>query len=673
MSTTAFFSEPGLLTTPWVLAIILLGFLYYILGVLNRARHVLQGSQVAKVAAATLDALRSTEEREYPPMRHKWGIAPRKHGMKTPVLCVECRDTIRPYIVASTVTRCIRCGVAAHDGCLKHVKETCRPVATDADYQPHYWLVYGTTFNNEEENKQPVATEHSKRCVYCRKDIEGGMLPVVPTWVCGYCQSYAHVSCFVKRHDDIPHFKIVSKAYRRALKSHKPGSSQDMDEYQISMHPQYVQPDECVMGPSKNFSLPTVSVKMVVGDLRRNGNYYPAKRGKGSKKKRAWWRRVFASQSLDWSHWEILSSTLPPKTQPILVFINTKSGPQVGTTLRDQFSRLLNPLQVVTLPRHDPMPALRTFATVPRLRIAIVGGDGTIGWIISCVEDLKKEFASSGTEWTAPPIAIMPVGTGNDLARCLGWGSGYSAWKSKGTSNALNEILHAKVHTLDRWALRFSEQPKRKDSLVDKALHMISPRRASSAEQTFDFDTKYMNNYLGVGVDAKVALEFHGIRESHPQWFQSQLGNKLVYTGMGALDVVGVIGDQLDLSSKVHLVCDGKDVCLPKGSQGVVVVNIGSYMGGISIWEQSDGEIHKNPQSMNDGKLEVLAVYGSFHLGKLTVGLSRATRIAQASKIEITTRERIPMQIDGEPFRQDACKIDIEWSSQTRMLSPTLK
>lgn len=398
------------------------------------------------------------------------------------------------------------------------------------------------------------------------------------------------------------------------------------------------------------------------------------KRNKGSRRKRAWWRRVFASQSLDWSQWDILGAALPRQCHPILVFINTKSGPQVGHILRNRFSRILNPLQVVTLPRHDPKAPLRTFAHVPHLRIAIVGGDGTIGWIISCVEELRMEFQALGKAWIPPPIAVMPVGTGNDLARCLGWGSGYSAWKSKGVCNALNEINHAVPVTIDRWKICFTHQMRRKDSIVDKALHMISPRHqqhtAHFEEEQEDEEDMYMNNYLGVGVDAKVALEFHGIRESHPQWFQSQIGNKIVYTGMGALDVVGAIGDQLDLSSKVSLVCDGEHIELPKGSQGVLIVNIASYMGGINIWEQSDGKIEKKKQSMNDGKLEVLAVYGSFHLGKLTVGLSRATRIAQASRIEIKTMEKIPMQIDGEPFRQDPCDIDITWSSHTKMLSP---
>ena len=48
--------------------------------------------------------------------------------------------------------------------------------------------------------------------------------------------------------------------------------------------------------------------------------------------------------------------------------------------------------------------------------------------------------------------------------------------------------------------------------------------------------SKIMNNYFGVGVDAKVALDVHHIRESHPKWFLSQMGNKLWYTGLGAAD-----------------------------------------------------------------------------------------------------------------------------------------
>lgn len=43
---------------------------------------------------------------------------------------------------------------------------------------------------------------------------------------------------------------------------------------------------------------------------------------------------------------EVDVSRLPAGSRPVLVFINTKSGPQVGAGLRRRLLRLLNPVQV---------------------------------------------------------------------------------------------------------------------------------------------------------------------------------------------------------------------------------------------------------------------------------------------------------------------------------------
>lgn len=71
--------------------------------------------------------------------------------------------------------------------------------------------------------------------------------------------------------------------------------------------------------------------------------------------------------------------------------------------------------QVVELPREKPEPALQLFAHVPNLRIVVVGGDGTVGWIMGCLDAMVKNAAEGGENslpWAPPPLAILPLGTG---------------------------------------------------------------------------------------------------------------------------------------------------------------------------------------------------------------------------------------------------------------------
>ena len=56
-------------------------------------------------------------------------------------------------------------------------------------------------------------------------------------------------------------------------------------------------------------------------------------------------------------------------------------------------------------------------------------------------------------------------------------------------------------------------------------------------------------------------------------------------------------------------------------SEGLIVLNIGSYMGGVDLW-QNDYEHDDDSfsiQSMHDKTLEVVCVRGAWHLGKLQV------------------------------------------------------
>ena len=74
----------------------------------------------------------------------------------------------------------------------------------------------------------------------------------------------------------------------------------------------------------------------------------------------------------------------------------------------DLFKSVCDNLSVCICPRLD------LFKKVPNIRILAAGGDGTVGWILSTIDSLGL--------CPPPPVGILPIGTGNDLARTLNWG-----------------------------------------------------------------------------------------------------------------------------------------------------------------------------------------------------------------------------------------------------------
>lgn len=57
--------------------------------------------------------------------------------------------------------------------------------------------------------------------------------------------------------------------------------------------------------------------------------------------------------------------------------------------------------------------------------------------------------------------------------------------------------------------------------------------------------------------------------------------------------------------------------------------------------------------------LEVVGVTGIVHMGQIQSGLSRAIRIAQGGRIKIRLNTEMPIQVDGEPWVQSACEVNI--------------
>lgn len=86
------------------------------------------------------------------------------------------------------------------------------------------------------------------------------------------------------------------------------------------------------------------------------------------------------------------------------------------------------------------------FRDIPYFRILVCGGDGTVGWALSCLDNVGQD-AKCGS----PPMAIVPLGTGNDLARVLRWGPGFTG--AEDPLNVLRDVIDAEEIRLDRSVL----------------------------------------------------------------------------------------------------------------------------------------------------------------------------------------------------------------------------
>lgn len=80
---------------------------------------------------------------------------------------------------------------------------------------------------------------------------------------------------------------------------------------------------------------------------------------------------------------------------------------------------MLNPIQVIDL-LDDGLAKLKIFSAIPNIRIVVGGGDGTVASVVNYV----KSGAIPAWIFNNPPVSVLPLGTGNDLGRCLGWGGG---------------------------------------------------------------------------------------------------------------------------------------------------------------------------------------------------------------------------------------------------------
>ncbi|XP_057995098.1 diacylglycerol kinase 1-like isoform X2 [Hevea brasiliensis] len=599
---------------------------------------------------------------------HNWVLESISRGKN--LNCCVCLNSMTPQTLGpmvasdSFIHHCSTCGVAAHLSCSSSAHKDCKCVSmVGLENVMHQWALRWT-----EMTDQPDETSF---CSSCEEPCSGSFLSGSPIWCCLWCQRLLHVDCHSSTSNetgdicDLGPFRrlILSPLHVKELNSSggflssiTHGANEIASSVRASIRSQskkYKHGNESSVDTGNSGSTcdpstestadahPTVNGFHGVGESCNGSLNVGSPRHGGSvdrmDSKHSFKRSGSLNQKDEYQilgmkqRYEIID--LPPDARPLLVFINKKSGAQRGDSLRQRLNFLLNPVQVFELSSTEgPEVGLYFFRKVPHFRVLVCGGDGTVGWVLNAID--KQNFISP------PPLAILPAGTGNDLARVLCWGGGLgSVERQGGLCTLLHHIEHAAVTILDRW----------KVAIVNHGKQLQSP--------------KFMNNYLGVGCDAKVALDIHNLREENPEKFYNQFMNKVLYAREGARSIMD--RTFADFPWQVRVEVDGVDIEVPEDAEGVLVANIGSYMGGVDLWQNED-ESYDNfdPQSMHDKILEVVSISGTWHLGKLQVGLSRARRLAQGQSIKIQLLAALPVQIDGEPWFQQPCTLVVSHHGQ---------
>ncbi|KAL6951845.1 Diacylglycerol kinase [Sarracenia purpurea var. burkii] len=469
---------------------------------------------------------------------HKWVLEAVSRGKS--LNCCVClksmspSQALGPMVACDTfIHRCRICGAAAHLGCSSNAHKDCKCVSmVGFENVIHQWAVRWT-----EVTDQPDETSY---CSYCEDPCSGSFLGGSPIWCCLWCQRLVHVDCHSSMSSetgdicDLGPFRrlILSPLFVKELNRASSGgflSSITHGANEIASSVRATIRSQSKKQKQSNDTSADTGDSNGIGDASTestadthqtvNGSHRVEESNNGSINaggadqhqdgdavKKLESKPSFKSSSSvnqnDESHimglkqrYELID--LPPDARPLLVFINKKSGAQRGDSLRQRLNMLLNPVQVFELSsKHGPEMGLYLFRRVPHFRILVCGGDGTVGWVLNAID--KQNFVSP------PPVAILPAGTGNDLARVLSWGGGLgSVERQGGLCTVLSHIEYAAVTILDRW--------KDEEYALDAGPVSVCACRLRVIDVT------------GVGCDAKVALEIHNLREENPDKFYNQV------------------------------------------------------------------------------------------------------------------------------------------------------
>ncbi|XAR56598.1 Diacylglycerol kinase, partial [Bertholletia excelsa] len=395
---------------------------------------------------------------------------------------------------------------------------------------------------------------------------------------------------------------------------------------------------------------------------------------------------------------------------PVIVFINSRSGGQLGGELLKTYKFLLNKTRhVFDLEKEAPDKVLHWLyinleklkqrgdilaaEIQKRLRIIVAGGDGTAAWLLGVVCDLKLPIS--------PPIATVPLGTGNNLPFAFGWGKKNPDTDCRSVKAYLDQVRNAKSMKIDSWHILMKMRAPIEgscDPIAHLELpHSLHPFDHTTQDETFNEEGIHTFrggfwNYFSVGMDAQVSYAFHAERKLHPEKFKNQLGNQKIYAKLGYTQ--GWFFPSLSHPSSRNIAELAKvrimkklghweELKIPHCIRSIVCLNLPSFSGGFNPWGMPNTKKMRyrdlTPPYVDDGLIEVVGFRDAWHGLVSLAQIGHGTRLAQANRIRFEfhkgAADHTFMRIDGEPWKQplpvddDTVVVEISHSGQVNMLA----
>jgi diacylglycerol kinase (ATP) len=280
------------------------------------------------------------------------------------------------------------------------------------------------------------------------------------------------------------------------------------------------------------------------------------------------------------------------------VILNPAAGRGRGAKMRPMVEKALPDAEIIETKRAGDATELARDAAKKGAQIVVAaGGDGTLGEVLN------------GIYGSGAKLGILPLGTGNDFARCIGIGT-----------------------------------------KVDFALEVLKTGHFRAVDVGIienETGKRFFLNVAGAGFDSRVAARIN----AHRPAILSKLGGTAAYL------VAGICEVHAHQLSQVRLVLDGKVI----ESRAVLcaIANASSYGGGMRVAPDAD---------LSDGLFDVClikdvekwefvrafpGVFSGKHVHHPKVEMFRA------AKIEFSSDPPLPILVDGEIMSQTPARFEM--------------